>query len=133
MINFSTHWPPTYGRAVACIRLPPIRREIIAGGTNRRTDRRRMCERPRGLIDISRLRSRESRKRADGGLRIGALVPNSDIAITRLVEQRIRWWASAIGAGGVGANEQHGVDRRQSSATHPLPATFTIDICPPLQ
>jgi xanthine dehydrogenase YagS FAD-binding subunit len=56
-------------------------------------------ERPSRLIDISRLPLNTVEQTADGGLRIGALVPNSDLAYHPLVEQRYPLLASAILAG----------------------------------
>jgi xanthine dehydrogenase YagS FAD-binding subunit len=56
-------------------------------------------ERPSRLIDISRLPLNAIEDTADGGLRIGALVPNSDLAYHPLIEQRYPLLASAILAG----------------------------------
>ena len=54
---------------------------FIAGGTNLLDLMKLQIETPEKLVDISRLRSRRrSRTRDDGGLTIGALVPNSDLA-----------------------------------------------------
>ncbi len=56
-------------------------------------------ERPSRLIDISRLPLTSVEETAGGGLRIGALVPNSDLAYHPLVAQRYPMLASAILAG----------------------------------
>jgi xanthine dehydrogenase YagS FAD-binding subunit len=56
-------------------------------------------ERPSRLIDISRLPLKTVEETAEGGLRIGALVPNSDLAYHPLVAQRYPILASAILAG----------------------------------
>jgi xanthine dehydrogenase YagS FAD-binding subunit len=56
-------------------------------------------ERPTRLIDISRLPLKSVEETADGGLRIGALVPNSDLAYHPLVERRYPLLASAVLAG----------------------------------
>jgi xanthine dehydrogenase YagS FAD-binding subunit len=56
-------------------------------------------ERPSRLIDISRLPLRNVEETADGGLRIGALVPNSDLAYHPVIAQRYPLVASAILAG----------------------------------
>src|SRR6201999_311044 len=56
-------------------------------------------ERPSRLIDISRLPLKAVEATAGGGLRIGALVPNSDLAYHPLVAQRYPMLASAILAG----------------------------------
>src|SRR5213079_3478878 len=56
-------------------------------------------ERPTRLIDISRLPLRSVEETAGGGLRIGALVPNSDLAYHPLIERRYPLLSSAILAG----------------------------------
>ena len=56
-------------------------------------------ERPARLIDISRLPLKTVEETPDGGLRIGALVPNTDLAYHPLIEQRYPLLASAILAG----------------------------------
>lgn len=73
--------------------------KLIAGGTNLIDLMKENVERPSWLIDISRLPLREIEQTADGGLRIGALVPNSDLAYHPLIEQRYPLLASAILAG----------------------------------
>ena len=56
-------------------------------------------ERPSRLIDITHLPLKTVEETADGGLRIGALVPNSDLAYHPLIEQRYPLLSSAILAG----------------------------------
>lgn len=73
--------------------------KFIAGGTNLVDLMKEDVERPSRLIDISRLPLDTIEPTADGGLRIGALVPNSDLAYHPLVEQRYLLLASAILAG----------------------------------
>ncbi|WP_038952504.1 FAD binding domain-containing protein [Bradyrhizobium japonicum] len=73
--------------------------KLIAGGTNLIDLMKQNVERPSRLIDISRLPLRDIKETADGGLRIGALVPNSDLAYHPLVEQRYPLLAAAILAG----------------------------------
>src|SRR6185369_12983199 len=73
--------------------------KLIAGGTNLIDLMKENVERPSRLIDISRLPLRDIEETADGGLRIGALVPNSDLAYHPLVERRYPLLASAILAG----------------------------------
>src|SRR6185437_13157476 len=51
------------------------------------------------LIDISRLPLNKVEETTDGGVRIGALVPNSDLAYHPLIEQRYPLLASALLAG----------------------------------
>ena len=73
--------------------------KLIAGGTNLLDLMKEDVETPTRLIDISRLPLREVVETPKGGLRIGALVPNSDLAYHPLIEQRYPILASAILAG----------------------------------
>jgi xanthine dehydrogenase YagS FAD-binding subunit len=73
--------------------------KFIAGGTNLIDLMKEDVERPSRLIDISRLPLKIVEETAGGGLRIGALVPNSDLAYHPLVAQRYPILASAILAG----------------------------------
>ena len=73
--------------------------KFIAGGTNLIDLMKEDVERPSRLIDISRLPLKIVEETAEGGLRIGALVPNSDLAYHPLVAQRYPILASAILAG----------------------------------
>jgi len=73
--------------------------KFIAGGTNLIDLMKEDVERPTRLIDISRLPLKIVEETAGGGLRIGALVPNSDLAYHPLVAQRYPILASAILAG----------------------------------
>ena len=57
------------------------------------------CRAAARLIDISRLPLKTVEETADGGLRIGALVPNSDLAYHPLIEQRYPLLSQAILAG----------------------------------
>jgi xanthine dehydrogenase YagS FAD-binding subunit len=59
---------------------------FIAGGTNLLDLMKLQIETPEKLVDISRLDLADIEERADGGLTIGALVPNSDLAAdTRVI------------------------------------------------
>ena len=73
--------------------------KFIAGGTNLIDLMKYDVEHPARLIDISRLPLRSIEETSGGGLRIGALVPNSDLAYHPLIEQRYPLVASAILAG----------------------------------
>jgi xanthine dehydrogenase YagS FAD-binding subunit len=73
--------------------------KFIAGGTNLIDLVKEDVERPTRLIDISRLPLKGVEETAGGGLRIGALVPNSDLAYHPLIVQRYPMLASAILAG----------------------------------
>ena len=72
---------------------------FIAGGTNLIDLMKENVARPSRLIDISRLPLTEVDETKDGGLRIGALVPNSDLAYHPEIESRYPLLASAILAG----------------------------------
>jgi xanthine dehydrogenase YagS FAD-binding subunit len=73
--------------------------KLIAGGTNLIDLMKEDVERPSRLIDISRLPLKAVEETADGGVRIGALVPNSDLAWHPLIERRYPILASALLAG----------------------------------
>src|SRR5262245_2999258 len=73
--------------------------KFIAGGTNLIDLMKYEVERPPRLIDISRLPLNRVDETPDGGLHIGALVPNSDLAYHPLIEKRYPLVSSAILAG----------------------------------
>jgi len=98
MINFRYSRASDVADAVRQIAADPTAR-FIAGGTNLIDLMKEDVERPSRLIDISRLPLKTVEETADGGLRIGALVPNSDLAYHPLIEQRYPLLASAILAG----------------------------------
>ena len=98
MINFHYTRAADVADAVRQIAADPSAK-FIAGGTNLIDLMKVDVERPTRLIDISRLPLTTVEETADGGLRIGALVPNSDLAYHPLIEQRYPMLASAILAG----------------------------------
>jgi len=71
----------------------------IAGGTNLLDLMKENATRPAHLIDITRLPMNDIEETADGGLRVGALVSNSDLAWHPLVQQRYPLLSQAILAG----------------------------------
>jgi xanthine dehydrogenase YagS FAD-binding subunit len=73
--------------------------KFIAGGTNLIDLMKMDVERPTKLIDISRLALDKVEETPEGGLRVGALVRNSDLAYHPLVEARYPVLSSAIRAG----------------------------------
>ena len=73
--------------------------KFIAGGTNLLDLMKIDVEQPTHLIDISHLPLTRVEETAGGGLRIGALVPNSDLAWHPLVAKRYPMLGSAILAG----------------------------------
>ena len=73
--------------------------KFIAGGTNLIDLMKMDVERPTKVIDITRLPLKQVKNTPGGGLRVGALVRNTDLAYHPLVEQRYPVLASAIMAG----------------------------------
>ena len=69
---------------------------FIAGGTNLLDLMKIDVEQPTHLVDISRLPLREVAETPDGGLRIGALVSNTDLAADQRVRQRYPVLAMAL-------------------------------------
>jgi xanthine dehydrogenase YagS FAD-binding subunit len=98
MINFQYSRANNIADAVRQIAADPKAR-FIAGGTNLIDLMKEEVERPSRLIDITHLPLKAVEETAEGGLRIGALVPNSDLAYHPLVAQRYPMLASAILAG----------------------------------
>ncbi len=73
--------------------------KIIAGGTNLLDLMKLQVETPTQLIDINRLPLDRIEDTPDGGIRIGALVRNSDLAADRRVRQRYGVLSRALLAG----------------------------------
>ena len=73
--------------------------KFIAGGTNLIDLMKYDVERPTRLIDITHLPLETIEETSNGGLRIGALVPNSDLAYNPRIEKRYPLLSSAILAG----------------------------------
>jgi xanthine dehydrogenase YagS FAD-binding subunit len=72
---------------------------FVAGGTNLIDLIKEGVTKPSRLIDITRLQLNHVEDTSDGGLRIGALVPNSDLAYHPQIDKRYPLLASAILAG----------------------------------
>ena len=98
MINFQYSRATDIGDAVRRIAAEPGAK-FIAGGTNLLDLMKEDVERPTRLIDITRLPLKSIEDTPGGGVRIGALVPNSDLAYHPLIAQRYPMLASAILAG----------------------------------
>jgi xanthine dehydrogenase YagS FAD-binding subunit len=73
--------------------------KFIAGGTNLIDLMKENVERPNRLIDINRLPMTKIEPTPDGGLRLGALVSNTDVAYHEQVERRYPLLSKAILAG----------------------------------
>ncbi|MCC6777171.1 MAG: xanthine dehydrogenase family protein subunit M [Hyphomicrobiales bacterium] len=98
MINFQYSRAADVADAVRQMAADPAAK-FIAGGTNLVDLMKYGVERPPRLIDISRLPLDRIEQTPGGGLRVGALVPNSDLAWHPLVEQRYPLLSRAIAAG----------------------------------
>lgn len=84
--------------AIQAIAADPAAR-LIAGGTNLVDLMKYNVERPGHLVDISRLPLDRIEETGSGGLRIGALVANADLAYDPRVGDRFPLLASALLAG----------------------------------
>ena len=98
MISFEYSRSSNVADAVRQMAASPAAK-FVAGGTNLVDLMKMDVERPAKLIDISRLPLDKVEETAGGGLRIGALVRNSDLAYHPLVEQRFPVLSSAVLAG----------------------------------
>jgi xanthine dehydrogenase YagS FAD-binding subunit len=98
MISFQYSRANDVADAVRWIAADP-KAKFIAGGTNLIDLMKEDVERPTRLIDITRLPLNKMEETAEGGLLIGALVPNATVAYDPLVERRYPVLASAILAG----------------------------------
>jgi xanthine dehydrogenase YagS FAD-binding subunit len=75
---------------------------FLAGGTNLVDHLRLGVATPERLVDVRTLTSREITDTADGGLRIGAAVTNSELAADRRVRERFPGLAQALLSGASG-------------------------------
>jgi xanthine dehydrogenase YagS FAD-binding subunit len=98
MNNFEYSRAADVADAVRQIAADPAAK-FIAGGTNLVDLMKYDVMRPARLIDISHLPLKTVEESKDGTLRIGALVPNSDLAYHPLIETRYPLLSSAILAG----------------------------------
>jgi xanthine dehydrogenase YagS FAD-binding subunit len=97
MNRFDYIRPDTVSDAIKALATPTSR--ILAGGTNLVDLMKYDVEKPACLVDINRLPLKEISATAEGGLRIGALVSNSDVAWNEIVRTRYPLLQSAILAG----------------------------------
>lgn len=97
MNPFSYCRPTDVRQAVADASVPGAR--YIAGGTNLLDLMKENVERPTALIDVNDLPLTAIEETEEGGLRIGALVRNADLARDEGVRQRYPLLASALMAG----------------------------------
>jgi xanthine dehydrogenase YagS FAD-binding subunit len=98
MTPFSYVRPTDIGQAVRELAVDPSAR-FIAGGTNLVDLMKYDVERPTRIVDINHLPLGTIEDTDDGGLRIGALVSNADLANDVRIRKRYPMLASAIQAG----------------------------------
>lgn len=97
--------PFHYSRAATpseATRLAQAGATYIAGGTNLLDLMKLEVMRPQHLVDISRLDLRGVEPTSEGGLRIGAMVRNSDLAANHIVRENYPVLARALLAGASG-------------------------------
>jgi xanthine dehydrogenase YagS FAD-binding subunit len=97
MKAFTYQRADTTARAAAAAVKPGAK--IIAGGTNLLDLMKLQVETPSALVDINRLPLDKIEDTPDGGLRVGALVRNSDLAADARVRQRYGVLSRALLAG----------------------------------
>jgi xanthine dehydrogenase YagS FAD-binding subunit len=97
MNRFDYVRPNTVADAIQALRTPASK--VLAGGTNLVDLMKYDVDRPAFVIDINRLPLKDISVTADGGLRVGALVSNSDLAWHETIRERYPLLASAILAG----------------------------------
>jgi xanthine dehydrogenase YagS FAD-binding subunit len=98
MINFQYSCASDVAEAVRQVASDPSAK-FIAGGTNLIDLMKMDVERPAKVIDITRLPLKQVEATPGGGLIIGALVRNSDLAYHPLIAQRYPVLVSAVMAG----------------------------------
>ncbi|WP_073523616.1 FAD binding domain-containing protein [Pseudomonas fluorescens] len=81
------------------VQMSGVASRFIAGGTNLLDLMKENISHPEHLIDITGLPLHDIQETAEGGLRIGALVSNADLAWHPLIEQRYPLLSQAILAG----------------------------------
>ena len=98
MIGFDYVKARDVGDAVSQIARDP-NAKFIAGGTNLIDLIKENVAQPRRLIDITSLPLAEIEDTEAGGLRVGALVPNSDLVYDARISKRYPLLSSTILAG----------------------------------
>ena len=101
MIRFDYTRAADVGEAVEALVADP-KAQVIAGGTNLVDLLKYNVETPTRIVDIGRLPLGSIEETDAGGLRIGALVSNSELAYDERVEARYPVLSSAILAGATG-------------------------------
>ncbi len=94
--------PFDYARAGDVSEAGQLAGRFIAGGTNLLDLMKLEVETPEKLVDITRLPLRDIQETDDGGLRIGALVTNSDLAADSRIRRDYEVLSRALLAGASG-------------------------------
>lgn len=94
--------PFDYHRAASFSDIDGVAGRFIAGGTNLLDLMKHEIETPDRLVDISRLPLNDIEPSTDGGLTIGALVPNADLAADAAVRRDYRVLSRALVSGASG-------------------------------
>jgi len=95
----------TYEKAISpeeAVGFTSVGTKFIAGGTNLLDLMKLQIETPEKLVDISRLDLGRIEDTSEGGLLIGALVPNSDLAADARVREKYEVLSRALLAGASG-------------------------------
>lgn len=101
MNPFTYEQPVDQEHAIALVAASP-RAAFLAGGVNLIDLMKLEVARPDVLVDVRRITSDRIEELPDGGLRIGAAVTNSDLAVNLVVRQRYPLLSQAILAGASG-------------------------------
>ena len=105
--------------------------KFIGGGTNLVDLMKYNVEKPSALVDLNRLSMRDVSELPDGGLRIGALVTNSDVAYHPTVSTHYPLLSRAILAGASAQRErqmrgQLATRREQAAADSLVALGYTV-------
>jgi xanthine dehydrogenase YagS FAD-binding subunit len=102
MRPFAYERPQDVAEALAAAGADATQARYLAGGTNLVDLMKLGVERPARLVDVSRLPMDAIEDLPDGGLRIGANVRNSDLAVSALVRERYSLLSQALLSGASG-------------------------------
>src|SRR5258707_7633507 len=105
--------------ASACASATEPTAKFIAGGTNLLDLMKLQIETPTHLVDIGPLPLAEVEETAEGGLRIGARVTNSELAADMRVRRRYPVLSQAILAGASPQPRHHATTRGGSAPRQP--------------
>ena len=94
--------------------------KFVAGGTNLIDLMKMDVERPTKIVDITRLPLKEVETTSDGGLRVGALVSNTDLALSPGGAGALSGSCQRDHGRRLPTTAQHGDDGRQHPAANAL-------------